>query len=369
MSDAAGEHRYTLELYKREPKAYLGAVPVVPDFEPALEWANFRAVRYDPARPLVLDGTPGWVEPRWDEDRGEPYVGGLRAVVAAEGRPAVAADIPLGYFSDLAQAASAQFVTSGELASGEIFEYRVCAYPSTRRDHEERRPEEIFAVQPVPQEVPLDGRSLDDFMADSPACGEVEAESMPAFVPREVLAEVAAMMDQAGDLETGGILIGHLHRDQRRPEVFLEVTAQVPAEHAEHELSRLTFTPDTWAAVDAALELRGRGERYVGWWHTHPSGQWCQQCPPETQARCRAAGKTPGDFFSTHDAALHRAVFPRAYSVALVLAGNCRPEADPVWKSYGWQYGLIRARGFYILGGSPQPVPAMAGTQKKGDKD
>src|SRR6185437_2768668 len=104
-----------------------------------------------------------------------------------------------------------------------------------------------------------------------------------------------ALHEQAGATETGGVLIGLVHRDTDHPgRLFVEVTAQIPVRHAEHELTRLTFTPDTWKAVDGAIRLRGKKERKVGWWHTHPSRKWCEKCPVENRKVC----KLSGEFFS-----------------------------------------------------------------------
>ena len=144
-----------------------------------------------------------------------------------------------------------------------------------------------------------------------------------------MIEETVELMVRAGGKETGGILIGHLHRDPGRRQLFLEVTAQIPAQHAEQELARLTFTPETWTAVDAALALRGKGEIQLGWWHSHPASHWCDDCPPETRRRCKSAGAPSGDFFSAHDVALHRTVFPRAYSIALVLSDGCGNAGTP----------------------------------------
>jgi len=367
MARQRRHHRYTVELYRRGAEQCLGTAPVTPDFEPALEWASFWTVRRDRERPLVLDGQYSWLEPCWDAHLGQPYLNGLRAMVAAEARPAVAVHIPLSYFSELARAASAPLIASGKLAKGDIVEFRVCAYPDERHELEDGWADELLSVRPEPQNIALDDRDMDDFLADSDACGRIDVDEMPVFIPRELLSDVAGLMLHAGASETGGILVGHLHRDRRRREIFLEVTAQVPAEHAQHELTRLTFTPDTWAAADAVLALRGRREIYVGWWHTHPTGQWCDQCPTETQAECRAAGNVPGDFFSVHDTALHRAVFHRAYNVALVLRDRCSSGSNPVRKLYGWHYGMVQSRGHYVFGAGPLSV--VAPPQQEGEAD
>ena len=74
----------------------------------------------------------------------------------------------------------------------------------------------------------------------------------------------------------------------------------------------------------------------VGWWHSHPF--FCRDCPQEKRQSC--AMYKP--FFSTADEHLHRTVFPKAYSVALVLTAS---EDGLVHDLYGWHEGAIRARG------------------------
>jgi hypothetical protein len=105
---------------------------------------------------------------------------------------------------------------------------------------------------------------------------------------------------------------------------------------------KLTFTPEAWAATDAAIRLRNQGEIHLGWWHSHPIRAWCQNCPAERQAVCRYND----EFFSEHDAALHRAVFPRSYSVALVV--NDRAAGDLTHSMFGWWMGQIAPRGFHV---------------------
>ena len=70
--------------------------------------------------------------------------------------------------------------------------------------------------------------------------------------------------------------------------------------------------------------------------------EWCKECPEEKRKNCSILR----DFFSRDDQALHRTVFPRAYSVALVA--NDVPDGDLCFSLYGWKQGLITPRGFYI---------------------
>jgi len=372
MANDGIRYQYMLEIHRREPAAHLATLPVAPDFAPALEWATLEAIRDDPDRRTVLNTHDSRIEPRWNPQRGRPYVSGLQAVVVRKGSPAVEFDVPLSYFHNLAKTASSALVEAGKLEAGEMFEYRVLAYPAQVEAGADRQPRQAgrsFRVTPIDEALPVDEQSLERFLAESTRLGPEDEDQMPVVIPRQVLDETADLMRQAEATETGGVLIGHLHRDGDCGTLFLEVTAQIPARHAQAELTRLTFTPETWAAVDAAIALRAKHEMYVGWWHTHPAGHWCDDCPAETRKQCQAAGKLSGDFFSAHDAALHRTAFPRAFSVALVLSDGCHACRDPVWRLYGWRYDMIWSRGFHVLDTAAAPVAATSPVLRGGETD
>ncbi|HBO43543.1 MAG TPA: hypothetical protein DD670_06355 [Planctomycetaceae bacterium] len=368
MTGNGVEYQYAIEIYKKgDPGAHLGTEAVLPDFGPIQEGAVFEAIRKDRDRPVVLDPEECQVEPRWDKSLGLPYLSGLKAVVARENRPTVTYDIPLGYFDAAARAVSSPLVEAGKLIVGETFEYRVRAHPRHAEAAVTRalEPRPLFSVKRGQVPLAVDEQSFAEFAVAATPCGVEDDDQMPALIPQTVLDEVFELRRQAEAAETGGILIGNLHRDGDCGELFLEVTAQIAARHAEQELTRLTFTPRTWAAVDAAISLRGKKEMYVGWWHTHPSGHWCDQCPAETRAKCTIAGKLSGDFFSSQDAALHRTVFPQGFCVALVISDHCDKPHVPLCRLYGWRHGMVRPRGFHILGADAVPAtPADRCSQK-----
>ena len=343
-------YRYVLEIHKKDdPQDRVGAFAVQPDWEPALEWARFAAVCQDPAPPVVLCDDGGVVEPRWHRRAGPPYLEGVRVVVPSERRPPAAFDIPVAYFGGLAQAASTTLVESGKLAAGELFQYVVCAYQCQDRPATPGGKATAFAIESVGQVLDITDLGMDALLANSTLHGSPEEDgAIPVFIPAEVIGEAVELMLAAGAKETGGILIGHLRRDPARG-LFAEVTAQIRACHVEEALARLTFTPETFTAVDAAVALRAEGEIYLGWWHSHPASHWCDQCPPEKRRRCAVAGAPSGDFFSTHDVALHRAVFPRAYSIALVLSDGCGNAGTPIWRLFGWRQGMVVSRNFHLL--------------------
>jgi proteasome lid subunit RPN8/RPN11 len=169
------------------------------------------------------------------------------------------------------------------------------------------------------------------------------------FLPRRVLDEAVASARRAGDVETGGVLVGRLRRDgaSAPPGLFVEITAQVPAPHTRAESTRLTFTAETWAAVQAAITLRRRGEVMLGWWHSHPDFCRLRHCPEERRAACPGAAP----FFSPEDVHLHATCFPSAYQVAL-LVSDSTPDGM-TWSLFGWAQGMVTARGFHVVADDP----------------
>jgi hypothetical protein len=185
--------------------------------------------------------------------------------------------------------------------------------------------------------------SLSELTRGATPVGSVDAGLMPVVIPRRVLQEAAALSRGAGDKETGGILIGRLHRDPQLAAIFARVSAQLPARHVEATAGSLTFTSETWTDVRAALDLRKQEELMLGWWHSHVVGKaLCKDCPVERQKNCRLAK----DFYSPHDHVLHRAIFPKAFSLGLVV--NDVAFSDPTFSLFGWKQGVLEPRGFYV---------------------
>ena len=335
-------YRYALELIAEDGRT-LGQVLVEPDWEPALECAAFRAVRRG-RLPATSNAARGSVEPLWDERRGEPAVGGFRVRLdAAEVDPPM--ELPVAYLSPQARAASAAFVESGALRTGESFAYRVHAFATTpdgARGDGGGAVEPAFAVDEIATPLPIDEAPLAAFLERAVRWGPAaEPDEFPVFVPRSVLEETMERAQAHPDVEIGGILVGRLLRDPTQPELFLEVTAQIAARHAVSAATTLTFTADTWAAAAAAIALRRREELLCGWYHSHIN--WCRHCPVENQLRCTRSNA----FFSPEDVHLHRVCFASAHAVALQTTDNI--HTGMTWSLYGWSRGAVIGRGFHII--------------------
>jgi hypothetical protein len=329
---------YLLALYRDEGTP-LGQVAVDVDWEPALQWVRLLAMRE--GRRLEDQSAP-LVRPLWHES-GRPYLAAVRVALATSSadRP-VSCDFTTLYFREAARAAAAAFVESGRLISGERLRYLVLALTGPTRPSTETAPR--FTVRRrEPAGAPAE-RALLPIPGCTKSIGSPHADDPPAFIGQHVLDEIAGLAERETEVETGGALIGHLYRDPSAGEVFAQITAQLPAQHTSATATRLTFSSDTWVAMREEAVRRGAGERLLGWWHTHVGGSQESDDADEAQLVGRVS---PLNFFSHHDCALHRAVFPNATSLALVASP--RPGDGIEFGVFGWRCGLLQSRGLHVL--------------------
>lgn len=350
-SPADGSHRYAID-YSRQDGSHLGAVPITPDFQSARDWTYFIGVRRGQL-PAVTAEAEGVVSPLWCDERGEPYCRGFRVETTnADGSQSVHCDFPKTYFKSLAEAGSWEWVGKGELDVGELYAYQVCAYPVApdAADTNALDPLDLptalteqpagFEIEVVPERIPLVTSRLDRFMERATEQGPQADGDLPVFFAQSVIDEACALARDAGEKEMGGILVGKIHEDPSKPELFIEVVAQIPAQHAEATESSFSFSHETWSAAEAAVQLRGRGELILGWYHSHP--RWCDpECPEARWKDCLLASP----FFSVDDIHLHRVCFPRPYQVALLISDLPASGLTPAL--FGWNAGTVSARGYF----------------------
>jgi hypothetical protein len=314
-------------------------VPLEPDWEPASTWVRFEGMRRG-LLPPVLSNAPGEVEPCFATGAGAPTVAALRIAVR-DIRPQggiVEEQIPISYLGRQVQGIVRRLVAAGRLGVGEVLRPRICAEPGDESPTSADGGAARLTLAEIPRALALIESPMADFLDDATPCGVGDGDpDVPLFVPRRVLEDAEALAVAAAEVETGGFLLGHLHRDPALPEIFVEVTAQVPAEHTRGDRTHLTFTPETWAAVDGVRHARGRHESVVAWWHSHPF--FCRRCPVEKRRTCTLEGT----FFSAEDVALHH-LFAAAHQTALLFSTN---ESGVTRSFFGWRAGSVAARGYY----------------------
>jgi JAB domain-containing protein similar to deubiquitination enzymes len=329
-------HRYVLEL-QAAGGGPLHHAALQPDWEPVVQGARLSGLRTFGVWQQADDAELS-VEPIWHETLGQPTVNGLRVRMRAEGKEWWADFPATSYFADAAREAAAKLLEAGEVEAGTRMGYAVSAYPADPCEPEGRS---SFDVAVRAQPLRLRTRALEAFIRGSVVGGPADPSDFPVVMAGEVLDEVCALTLDAGACETGGVLIGHLSRDEERGELGLEITAQIAARHTVGDVGKLTFTSDTWTDVRAAVALRNAGELIVGYWHSHPASAWCAKCPVERQRVCKLAT----GFLSADDRLLHRTMFPSAFTQALVITNSV---AGLDTRLFGWRSGVLQLRAFHL---------------------
>ena len=340
--------RYAV-LILREDHSSVGQLPVSPDWDAIREWLRFTALRQGMSvdRALALDC---WMEPVWHAERGAPWVSGVRARARGTGLSHESVELTTECFAAPARAAIASLVEEGRIEQSETVRYVPLAFAQGDDDPLlEEAPR--FTTRTRTPSLPIIEGSLNELLARSRGTLDELADAdddVPAFVPQSMIDEVRALTRRVhGVFEIGGLLVGHLGRDIDGGGLFVRVTVQLLARHIEADSTHLTFTSDTWTEFRRALELRGHDEIMLGFWHSHPVREWCKKCAMPKQRECALRG----DFFSAQDRHMHRAMFPRAYSLALVV--NDIAYDEPTLSMFGWRRGEIDGRGFHVLDSHP----------------
>jgi hypothetical protein len=329
-------HHLVLELRAMDGTVLHGET-LEPDWEPAIQGTRLAGLRRLGIWPA--GATEASVVPVWHEDAGPPTLRALRVQMSTDGQEWSADFNSSEYFSEVASVLVAARLAEGQLLPTDRIRFAVAAYPIAASTSSERQPR--LNVVDRPQPLAVRDRAFGALAESSEIRGDADPTDLEVVLPQAVLDETTALAETAGECETGGILIGHLCRDERRSDIGVAVTAQIPARHAVGRTEKLTFTSDTWTDVRHAVELRKQGELLLGWWHSHPAFKWCAECPIERQRVCRFGQ----GFLSADDKVLHRSVFPGAFTQALVVTRS----ADGIGtRLFGWRNGVLKPRGFRV---------------------
>lgn len=97
--------------------------------------------------------------------------------------------------------------------------------------------------------------------------------------------------------EVGGYLVGQWCLDENKQQ-FIVIEHALPARYTRQGSVYLTFTQDSLVDIHDQLDTNYKGQKIVGWYHTHPS---------------------MGVFLSHYDTWLHSHFFPEPWQVALVV--------------------------------------------------
>jgi len=117
------------------------------------------------------------------------------------------------------------------------------------------------------------------------------------FMTQTAYSRICIHSESDVENEVGGILLGQWCLSDER-EQFIVIEHALPARHTRHGSVYLTFTQDSLVDLHDQIDANYKGQKIVGWYHTHPR---------------------MGVFLSEHDTWLHRHFFPEPWQVALVV--------------------------------------------------
>ncbi len=155
--------------------------------------------------------------------------------------------------------------------------------------------------------------------------GSVYENALPILFHEEVFEEIIEYSHRDLTRELGGFLIGGQYQADRE---YIEIRNFLPATEARSDAVSLTFTHDTWAAMNREVEEKYPQDKVVGWHHTHPGF---------------------GIFLSAYDLFIHKNYFSAPWHVALVV--------DPKAREFGffqWRDNEISDCGFYFMFENPE---------------
>jgi proteasome lid subunit RPN8/RPN11 len=343
--------RYCLELaFTDENRAPVHSERLADaDFDRAVYAAWFSAFRQSAFDAYAPRREAARVEPVFADEGGTARAKGFRVCLpTASGE--FTQEFRLKYFAAAASRLRAALRRGRELPEEADLYYTLEAYledsPAARRSGS-------LVLEDASLEIPVR-------VGARPAGGVVEAwdaprhEDLPVVVARSLLEDACEEAKRHPDREVGGLILGHLRRDDASGETFVEATCIASGEGTtEASQASVTFTADSFVKARRLIELRaGSGapaEIVVGWYHSHPF-RYCAECPLPTPPECLAKVL----FYSEDDVQLMESTFYQPFMIGLLAAIEPRIEADlghlPV-KLFGWSAGgEIVPRGFEVIG-------------------
>jgi proteasome lid subunit RPN8/RPN11 len=339
-------YQYRLEFFKVRGGERVHELPLArAEFDRAIEATFFDGLR----RGLFTDYTPSLaaarIEPAFANGKqGSPNAEGFRVVLPLPDGGEHALEFPAEFFDRRALRIGTELVRSQDVPNNSTLLYQLSAYLESEEAPARRGLR--FTLEPESVEVPIRAGSLAGY-GPREAWDAPGTDDMPVLIPRRVIDESVEEAVKAPEREVGAALLGHLRRDTETGVLFVEVTCQVPAEATTATEVSVTFTPASWARVREVIEVRGEGEIFVGWVHSHPFGL-CAECPAKPPPEC--VDKVL--FFSEDDQFLMELSFPRPFMIGLLCAREPRLAAAlghaPV-RLYGWRDGEIVQRGFEVI--------------------
>jgi hypothetical protein len=133
--------------------------------------------------------------------------------------------------------------------------------------------EPAFRIRPIPPEppAPLSAAAFGVARPGPDWSGRPgHTDLVEILVAPTLLADLLKARPFSPEMEEGGFLIGQIYADEDRPGTYLaEVSDAVPADQVGASFLHFTFTGDSFDRIKQRLATEHRGQRLLGWFHTH----------------------------------------------------------------------------------------------------
>jgi proteasome lid subunit RPN8/RPN11 len=345
LKDRSATYCFRLEFWKNKT-GRIHEVPLAPgDFSRAVEAAFFDGLRKGVFPDYDFHAEQAVIEPRFVRPgSGSPRVASFEVALPTPDGGGNCLAFERDFFHNLVRRVAKELIAAGKVVEDGVLLYQLAAYlDEVEKPRTRGLSIELESEMP---EIPIRPGSR-RALGTSEAWDGPRPEDFPVFIPRRVVEESVEEARRAPEREVGGVLLGHLRRDREDGELYLEVTALVPAEETEATELSVTFTSATWARAREVIDVRGEGEIFVGWMHSHPF-RFCKECPLPVPKECMEKVL----FYSADDEFLMELSFARPFMIGLLAAVEPRLQGAlghaPI-KLYGWNKGLIEARGFEVI--------------------
>ena len=238
--------------------------------DPLIRCAHFNGIRQE-RMPATISPPNATIAPCWDSEKGAPFFESIE--IGFEQGNWTSEHNARASILPLVMESASSLVRSGDLQEGEQYHYTLLAYPAKQSRAAQSH---CFEMEPEDTSLPIRALSKPDLVTSAeavPITPKSISDEHPVVIHQKVIDDSIALAQSTPEVETGGMLVGYLGRDQSADldssDLVVEVTAMIPI-NGEATSTSLRFSPLALTEAGNVLTLRGKGEVILGWVHSHP---------------------------------------------------------------------------------------------------
>lgn len=113
--------------------------------------------------------------------------------------------------------------------------------------------------KPIPSgSYPIDYQKIGD-----------DEELFKIFIGKHTIEDIKSYLSSDKNIELGGVLIGEVYCDDTNNK-FIVIEDMIIARYTEANVTRLTFTHNSWEYINGIMDRDFPQKKVLGWYHSHP---------------------------------------------------------------------------------------------------